>query len=430
MKLIRIFGRDYHMSLIKSVVIIGVLLLAGILAADYERNIGNISSETPYRIMIATDLHYLSPELTDNGNFFMELVKNGDGKAVMYSEELVEALVRCGLKEKPDVLVLSGDLTFNGEKKSHQDLTKKLRKLRDAGITVLVIPGNHDLNNGQASKFKGDSYERTASVSTLEFQGLYQGFSSSYAIARDENSLSYMYESKKGMRLLMLDVNGVSQPGRVQEETFDWIETQLKKAKKDGLPVIAVSHQTLLAHNNVFSEGFMIENGKRLENLYEEYGVISNLSGHMHVQHIRLDGGIPEIVTGSAAVWPHYYGFLRFDGEGLDYHAKPIVTTADAEGNPGMAHLIEGSQKLFLDTSYRQVIEELQDKALTEKERNDIADYFVRLNMLYFTGRMDKRPEKDEKLLWEQYTRGTFLNLYINSVLAEKPQNHTKITIR
>lgn len=429
MKSIRIFGRDYNTTLIKSAAVIGILILTGILAANYEGNKGHISPETPYRIMIATDLHYLSPELTDNGSFFMELVNHGDGKAVMYSEELAEALVRRGLKEKPDVLILSGDLTFNGEKKSHQSLTKKLRKLRDAGVTVLVIPGNHDLNNGQASKFKGDSYERVDSVSALEFQELYKGFSSSYAVARDENSLSYMYESKKGVRLLMLDVNGVSQPGSVPEQTFHWIERQLKKAQKDSLPVIAVSHQTLLAHNRTFSEGFMIENGKRLEKLYEEYGVISNLSGHMHVQHTRLDGGIPEIVTGSAAVWPHYCGFLRFDGKRLDYQAEPIITTADTEENIGMMRLIEESQKLFLDTSYRQVIEELQGKGLTEKERNDIADYFVQLNSLYFRGRMDQRPKKDEKILWEQYTKGTFLNLYIKSILAEKPQNHTKLTV-
>lgn len=94
-----------------------------------------------------------------------------------------------------------------------------------------------------------------------------------------------------------------------------------------------------------------------------------------------------------------------------------------------MTRLLEESQKLFLDTSYRQAIEELQGKGLTEKEQNDITDYFVRLNSLYFRGRMDQRPKKDEKILWEQYTKGTFLNLYIKSILAEKPQNHTKLTI-
>lgn len=52
---------------------------------------GHTSDETtpfidePYRMMIVTDIHYLSPALTDNGSFFTELLKRGNGKTTMYS---------------------------------------------------------------------------------------------------------------------------------------------------------------------------------------------------------------------------------------------------------------------------------------------------------------------------------------------------------
>ena len=46
--------------------------------------------------------------------------------------------------QKADGLILSGDLTFNGEKKSHEELAEKFKKVEKSGAPVMVIPGNHD----------------------------------------------------------------------------------------------------------------------------------------------------------------------------------------------------------------------------------------------------------------------------------------------
>ncbi|WP_287895528.1 metallophosphoesterase [Clostridium sp.] len=47
----------------------------------------------------------------------------------------------------PSALVLSGDLSQNGEKANHEALAEKLERVQAAGIPVLVIPGNHDINH-------------------------------------------------------------------------------------------------------------------------------------------------------------------------------------------------------------------------------------------------------------------------------------------
>ena len=53
------------------------------------------SEEGPQtHLMVASDLHYLSPSLTDHGSCFTELVRNGDGKVMEYSQELVEMGLR------------------------------------------------------------------------------------------------------------------------------------------------------------------------------------------------------------------------------------------------------------------------------------------------------------------------------------------------
>ena len=48
----------------------------------------------PVTIAVATDLHYLSPLLTDHGAYFEQMIQNADGKVMEYSEELIDAFVR------------------------------------------------------------------------------------------------------------------------------------------------------------------------------------------------------------------------------------------------------------------------------------------------------------------------------------------------
>lgn len=42
-------------------------------------------------LFVATDLHYLAPELTDHGPCFERSITRADGKVMAYSEELIEA---------------------------------------------------------------------------------------------------------------------------------------------------------------------------------------------------------------------------------------------------------------------------------------------------------------------------------------------------
>lgn len=124
-------------------------------------------------IFVATDPHFISPELTDYGPFFMRMIENGDGKLVHYTDELTDAFVQQVIEKRPDCLILTGDLTFNGAKKSHEDLAVKLRKVDQSGVPVLVLPGNHDLYCYAAAEFSADGYTLTESISAEEFADIY-----------------------------------------------------------------------------------------------------------------------------------------------------------------------------------------------------------------------------------------------------------------
>lgn len=382
----------------------------------------------PLDIAVATDLHYIAPELTDNGAFFTEIVAEGDGKVMAYSEELTEAFVQQLLEEKPAVLILSGDLTFNGEKQSHQRLAEKLRRLTDAGIRVLVLPGNHDLNNRAAVAFRGDDYQRVDSVTVQDFAAIYQDFGYGDALSRDTASLSYVAELSAGLRVLLLDVNAVEAPGAVTEETFGWAEEQLQAAADDGVRVLAVSHQTVLQHNSVFIDGFVITNRERLLAMYEKYGVLCNLSGHMHIQHTAVGShGLPEIVTGALPVSPTEYGVLHLTDSKADYHTKAVDVSSWAQKkgktDKNLLDFVTYAADFFDMNSRRQAA----DMAQGQKNADQLTDYFCALNAAYFAGRMDT-VSRDKQLLGQWETQNSFAGEYLSSIAADIPKDFTRLS--
>lgn len=104
-------------------------------------------------IMLGTDIHYFSDSLTDGGPRFQEMVEYGDGKVVTYIDQITDAFLDEVVKLRPDALVLSGDLTLNGEKASHKDLAEKLHRVENNGIPVLVIPGKYSLQGTTQSRY-------------------------------------------------------------------------------------------------------------------------------------------------------------------------------------------------------------------------------------------------------------------------------------
>ena len=89
--------------------------------------------ESGYSVITASDLHYLAPELTDHGEYFQRVMENGDGKVTEYCVEIMDAFLEEVIQCKPEALILTGDLSFNGARASHESLAAKLQLVEDAG---------------------------------------------------------------------------------------------------------------------------------------------------------------------------------------------------------------------------------------------------------------------------------------------------------
>jgi 3',5'-cyclic AMP phosphodiesterase CpdA len=192
-------------------------------------------------------------------------------------------------------LIITGDLTVNGEAASHQELADRLRPLVKAGVPVYVLPGNHDLNNPAASRFVGDHVEAVAAVSGAEFARIWADFGFSAALSRDPASLSYVVQAAPGVRLLMLDSTVSDQNaalgysvtgGAIRPATWSWVAQVAAQARASGCRLVAAMHHSLVDHNSVVHDGYTIDDADAVADRLAAFGVSVVLTGHTHVQDV------------------------------------------------------------------------------------------------------------------------------------------------
>ena len=376
-------------------------------------------SEETLNIMVATDLHYLSKSINDGGEAFCNVMSKGDGKVMTYIEEIVDAFVLEVIKRKPNALLLFGDLTFNSERISHIELAAKLERVVCAGVPVYLIPGNHDINHERCMGFHGNEVYKVESVSQKEFQEIYRHCGYDRAEYFDKSSASYVAKLSESLYVIMLDTNSYSQ-NYLGEEALIWLEDVLKEISKPDVHILGVSHQNLLEHNFMFTEGFMIKNAQKIEELYKKYNVKLNLSGHMHIQHIE-DRGVAEIVTSSLAVAPNHFANILYDGKSFKY----LTQSLEVEAVDGFKSI---SRHEFDGVGERQLVRLFKTHGFEDISESDIdkmGKAFVKMNEKYFAGEIFDVDEFEEGIkLWEEQPE-SFTSVYIKSILESvcKDQN-------
>jgi len=372
--------------------------------------------ESPVTIWTATDLHYIAPDLM--GDYFAEPSANGDGKATALAPEITRAFLQQAAEERPDVLILSGDLTLNGAEQSHRELVEQLHALQAGGVQVLTIAGNHDVDGACAdySTFNGETLQTMPGLTSDQYQALYAPFGWQQAISRDEESLSYVYQVHPRLRILMVDTNCYGK-GYVKYSTLRWIEAQLRDAVWDGAKVIGVSHQNLYAHNQMLSFGYQLYNAADLQEVYDKYRVLCNLTGHIHVQSI-VAAKVSEISTSSLAVAGSHFGEVVYDGRYLTYQAREARLNG----------LEEDVRWYFEEVARRQTYQNFAASNLLPGQVDLLADTFARINSAYFSGQPISEADFAQGIdLWRQ--QGGFVSRYMDTMLQGGKKDNLKIVI-
>lgn len=409
-------------------------------------------TETPYappRIILATDLHYQSALGDDGGDAFRLFVERSDGKVIRYLPQLLEAFMDQVIEERPSVLVLSGDITMNGEKMNHEELSGRLKRVQDAGIQVLVIPGNHDINNSNAAVYYGAEKASVPSIDGSQFYDIYRQYGYDQAMSRDSDSLSYVYELDEKNWLLLLDscqyepVNKVE--GRLKESTMAWMDGQLQKAREEGVFVLPIAHHNLLAQSRMYTTQCAMDNNGEVIQLLQKYQLPLFLSGHLHVQRIRkhkaepgvLDEayGIKEIITDALSIPPCQYGDLRWEEDGsISYTTRSVDVSAWARKtgseNPDLLDFENWSyqyiQKLIIG-QIRGIV-----RNLGEDVEHSMAAAYAGVYIDYYAGReIDAKGIRSTKgyRWWERNMPDSYLLRELNSMIADSDRDNNYLLL-
>ena len=398
----------------------------------------------PPSIVTVSDIHYFAPSMTDYGEAFGEMVERDDGKLVPYISQLMDVFTEEMTETRPDAVILSGDLTLNGEKGAHEALAEKLKMLADQGVRVLVIPGNHDINNPNAASYFGAVREAAESVSAEEFLDIYHEFGYDQAISRDETSLSYICELDEKNWLMMLDsaqyepVNLVG--GRIRSTTVKWMEELLEAAKELGISVIPIAHHNLLKESILYPVDCTLENSDEVIKLLERYRVPVFISGHLHLQRTKKykpEPGEPEdayhiseIVADSFAIPPCQYGILSWgDGGQLRYTTKEadVERYAAAHGltDENLLNFKEYGTDFLVGVISQQIYKKMS--SLPEEQMRGMAELYGQLNRDYCAGTpIDVKEIKSDEAfrLWERNLPDSRMFEEIDDILRDTRKDH------
>jgi 3',5'-cyclic AMP phosphodiesterase CpdA len=212
----------------------------------------------------------------------------------------------------PDLVVVGGDLTAEGYANEFRLARQHLEPLFDAGLSVVVVPGNHDSKN----------------VGYLHFQ----------------DEFGHGDVPPKGDRVLQLDSSGrqplavrvvaidSSKPdlaeGEVGRERYQWIRDNF--ACDADVRTFVLHHHlvpvpgTGRERNTVWDAGDVLA-------LLGELGVDLALSGHKHVPHVWLLNGVLIVNSGTVSSY-RLRGYTRPSYNVIEVTAASIKVTLKYPG--------------------------------------------------------------------------------------------------
>lgn len=303
------------------------------------------------KIAVVSDIHYLDPSLMPDdyvNNTFFQNKMAYDRKLIELSDPIFKQTISELIAEQPDILLITGDLSFEGEKLSHETVSASLQVLEDKGIKVYVIPGNNDIDNLDAMDYSGESPAPVANITPEQFADIYGafGYEEGEFLYRDVNSLSYICQPCNGLWILGIDAikyssSGVS--GAINPATMTWIQEKMAEANNNNITVLAMLHYGIIEHykgQNTLEP--LIENSEEIAIALMNAGIRLIFTGHYHANDIvefTNDGKtLTDIQTGSLVTPLSPYRIMTLDDNFIKIETKRI-SDVDAELPEGMDFL-------------------------------------------------------------------------------------------
>ena len=307
---------------------------------DVNTNSSALVTYPDAEFAVLSDLHIYDPALGNSGPAF-ETALLSDRKLLLDGIDLLDFAIGEILRSNAQFVLISGDLTKDGELACHNIVAQRLAKLTEAGLKVYVIPGNHDINNPDAVSYSGDATMPVDSIQPEDFARIYAGFGYREALDRDRDSLSYLAEPVEGLWLLAIDScryrenkpgKGEIVGGKISQATADWIANILREASQSNKAVMVMEHHGIVEHwdgQHKLHPDYLIRDYKHFGEFLASYDVRLAFTGHYHAQDITQgyykDKYLYDIQTGSLVTAPSPLRFCSIKDNSFFVESEMII---------------------------------------------------------------------------------------------------------
>ncbi|MBR2869239.1 MAG: metallophosphoesterase [Clostridia bacterium] len=251
-------------------------------------------NKTPLKITVLTDTHYYSLKSGSSGKAYETASAKSQKLLAGSGEVLSTAFDQIVADKESNIVLISGDLTNNGELTAHEEFIAMLRDLKAKGKRVYVITATHDFrNHGTTDAYDGDNVITTPTATRDMLYDMYREFGPDEAIAVHRQSMSYIVQLCDGYRLFALnDDSNLNGKSGFSDECFEWIKEQAEAARNDSQFILAMTHHPLIAPSPIYEiigKGDMLgDYDKRLYQL-ADIGIQFIFTGHTHIHNISAD---------------------------------------------------------------------------------------------------------------------------------------------
>ncbi len=311
----------------------------------------------PLKFFVITDPHYYSKRLDAYGDEyerFMDFEQKCYAETAYINDAVFDYLKQ---SKEADIVLIAGDLSFNGEKASHEDFSLVLKDLQDSGKDVYVVTAGHDI---EANPFSYDSVSGRKPADGIKFADLYdyyRDFGYDKAISFYKENLSYVAQIAEDVRLLVLcNDSAESKNIAYTDELMTWAVEQAQKAQNENQMMIAMEHYPVLPGQPILSliPDARQKKSKELIDALADNGVHLIFTGHMHNQSINVaetekGNKFYDVCTGSIIGCPAFMRFVTIEDEStVKIESIPVPEFEwDKKGKTGKVYLKDQFERMI-----------------------------------------------------------------------------------
>lgn len=191
-------------------------------------------------------------------------------------------ILECGLDDmdkavnKPDALILAGDMTDDGYDSDYENLKKSFAPYNPAENIIMAL-GNHDT-------WTDDHVQEAAKANFIKYSKEISG--------RDITECYYSTEIN-GYTFIVMGSEGTSVDAYISPAQLQWLRAEMDKAAEKDLPIFVISHWPLAFTHGLPDRWTDEENPEPLEGSFgnqnaevdailKDYENVFLISGHIH----------------------------------------------------------------------------------------------------------------------------------------------------